>query len=128
MLLFRLQNSSKLYYFVKIILMDKTYHFREVWLNTELIFCDNPKAYGKILYAFCGGNQSDASLRFRRHAHGPLAKRLMHMVHFSGNTSGGSKSSSDWLNYTGFPGDVCVVFLTFCLENKDAVAPKSLTK
>ncbi len=33
----------------------------------------------------------DASLRFRRHAHGPLAKRLMHMVHFSGNTSEGSK-------------------------------------
>ncbi len=110
MLLFRLQNSSNLYYFVKIILMDKTCNFRELWLNTELFFCDNPKAYGKILYAFCGGNQCDASLRFRRHAHGPLAKRLMHMVHFSGNTSGGSKSSLDWLNYTGFPGDVCVVF------------------
>ncbi len=90
--------------------MDKTCNFRELWLNTELIFCDNPKAYGKILYAFCGGNQCDASLRFRRHAHGPLAKRLMHMVHFSGNTSVVSKSSSDWLNYTGFPGDVCVMF------------------
>ncbi len=34
----------------------------------------------------------------RRHAHGPLAKRLMHTAHFSGNTSGVSKSSSDWLN------------------------------
>ncbi len=27
----------------------------------------------------------------------------------SGNTSGVSRSSSDWLNYTGFPGDVCRV-------------------
>ncbi len=34
-------------------------------------------------------------------AHRALAKRLMHMVHLSGNTSGVSKSSSDWLNYTG---------------------------
>ncbi len=31
------------------------------------------------------------------------------MAHLSGNTSGVSKSSSDWLNYTGFPGDVCRV-------------------
>ncbi len=38
--------------------------------------------------------------------HGPLAKRLMLMAHKSGNTSGVSKLSSDWLNYTGFPGDV----------------------
>ncbi len=37
-----------------------------------------------------------------------LDKRLMHMAHLSGNTSGVSKSSSDWLKYTGFPGDVCV--------------------
>ncbi len=50
------------------------------------------------------------SVSLRRHAHGPLAKRLMHMAHLSGNTSGVSKSSSDWLNYTGFPGDVCVAF------------------
>ncbi len=57
MLLFRLQNS-KLYYFVKIILMDKTCNFRELWLNTELIFCDNPKAYGKILYAFVEGTSA----------------------------------------------------------------------
>ncbi len=28
------------------------------------------------------------SLSLRRHAHGMLAKRLMHMAHFSGNTSG----------------------------------------
>ncbi len=27
-----------------------------------------------------------------------LAKRLMHMAHFSGNTSGVSKLSFDWLN------------------------------
>ncbi len=39
----------------------------------------------------------EASLSLRRHAHGTLAKRLMHMAHFSGNTSGMSKSSSDWL-------------------------------
>ncbi len=39
-----------------------------------------------------------SSLSLRRHTHGPLAKRLMHMTHFSGNTSGVSKSSSDWLN------------------------------
>ncbi len=30
-------------------------------------------------------------------------------VNVSGNTSGVSKSSSDWLNYTGFPEDVCVL-------------------
>ncbi len=29
--------------------MDKTCKFHELWLNTELIFGDNPKAYGKIL-------------------------------------------------------------------------------
>ncbi len=29
----------------------------------------------------------------------------MHIVHLSVNTSGVSKSSSDWLNYTGFPWD-----------------------
>ncbi len=49
-LLFRLQNLSKLNYFVKIILMDKTYKFHKLWMNTELMFCDNPKAYGKILF------------------------------------------------------------------------------
>ncbi len=70
-------------------------YFLSLLFFVSFIFCDNPKAYRKILYAFCGGNQCDASLRFRRHAHGPLAKRLMHMVHFSGNTSEGSKSSSD---------------------------------
>ncbi len=68
------------------------------------------------------------SLSLRRHVHGPLAKRLMHMVHLSGNTSGVSKSSSDWLNYTGFPGDVCVAFFNVSSGNKDAVTPNPLTK
>lgn len=48
----------------------------------------------------------------------PLAKRLMHMGHKSGNTSGVSKSSSDWLNSTGFPGDMRVTSLMFHLETK----------
>ncbi len=51
-------------------------------------------------------------------AHGPLAKRLMHMVHFSRNTSVVSKSSSDWLNYTGFSGRRVSRSLTFHLETK----------
>ncbi len=49
------------------------------------------------------------------------------MVHLSGNTSVVSKLSSDWLNYTGFPGDVCVVFFNVPPGNKDAVAPNTLT-
>ncbi len=71
---------------------------------------------------------SNVSLSLRRHTHGPLAKRLMHMVHLSGNTSVVSKSSTDWLNYTGFPGDVCVAFFNVPPGNKDAVAPNPLTK
>ncbi len=58
------------------------------------------------------------SLSLRRHAHGPLAKRLMHMAHLAGNTSGVSKSSSDWLNYTG---DVCVAFFNIPPGNKKRV-------
>ncbi len=68
------------------------------------------------------------SLSLRRHAPGPLAKRLMHMAHFSGNTSGVSKSSSNWLDYTGFPGDVCVTFFNVLPGNKNAVTPNPLTK
>ncbi len=68
------------------------------------------------------------SLSLRRHAHRPLAKRLMHMAHLSLNTSGVSKSSSDWLNYTGFPGDVCVALSNVPPGNKDAVTPNPLTK
>ncbi len=51
-----------------------------------------------------------SSLSLKRHAHGTLAKHLMHMAHFSGNTSGMSKSSSDWLNLTRFRGDASVYF------------------
>ncbi len=68
------------------------------------------------------------SLSLRRHAHGPLAKRLMHMAHLAGNTSGVSKLSLDWLNYTGFPGDLCVAFFNVPPGNKDAVTPNPLTK
>ncbi len=50
------------------------------------------------------------------------------MVHLSGNTSGVSKSSSDWLNNTGFPGDLCVTFFNVPPGNKDAVSPNPLTK
>jgi len=65
-----------------------------------------------------------SSLSLRRHAHGPtLAERL---VHFSGNTSGVSKSSSDWLNYTGFLGDVYVALYNVPPGNKDAVPSKPL--
>ncbi len=39
-----------------------------------------------------------------------LAKSLMHMAHKSRNTSGVSKMSLDWLNYTGFLRDLCVAF------------------
>ncbi len=69
-----------------------------------------------------------ASLSLRRHAHGTLAKRLMHMAHFSGNTSGMSKSSSDWLNSTGFPGDMSVAFIFGPPGNKDAVFTNVTTK
>ncbi len=84
----------------------------------------------EVYFVFCiyNGSQWEPSLSLRRHAHGPLAKRLMHMAHLSGNTSGVSKSSSDWLNYTGFPGDVCVAFFNVPPGNKDTVAPNPLTK
>ncbi len=66
------------------------------------------------------------SLSLRCHAHAPFADRLMYIVH--GNTLGVSKSSSDWLDYTGFPGDVCVVFFNVSPGNKEAVMPNPLTK
>ncbi len=50
----------------------------------------------------------------------------MHMVQLSENTSG--VSSSDWLNYSGFPGDVCVASFNVSPGNKDAVVPNPLTK
>ncbi len=49
-------------------------------------------------------------------------------IHLSGNTSVVSKSSSNWLDYTGFPGDVCVAFFNALLGNKFAVVPNPLTK
>ncbi len=42
------------------------------------------------------------------------------MVHLSGNTS--VVLSSDWLNYTGFAGGLCVVFFNVPPGNKDAVS------
>ncbi len=70
----------------------------------------------------------DLSLSLRHHSHRTLAKCLMHMAHLSGNTSGVSKSSSDWLDYTGFPGEVCVAFFNVLPGNKSAVVPNPLTK
>ncbi len=52
----------------------------------------------------------------------------MHTAHKIGNTSGVSKSSSDWLNYRVFTGDVCVTFFNVLPGNKDAVTPNPLTK
>ncbi len=52
----------------------------------------------------------------------------MHMAHLSGNTLVVSEWSSDWLNYTGFPGDVCFTFFNVPPGNKDAVAPNLLMK
>ncbi|ROL45707.1 hypothetical protein DPX16_17823 [Anabarilius grahami] len=51
----------------------------------------------------------------------------MHKAQKMGNTLGISKStSSDWLNSTGFPGDVCVTFFNGLPGNKDAVTPNPL--
>ncbi len=72
-------------------------------------------------------DQSASSLSLSRHAHGPLAKHLMYIVLLFVNTSGVSKSLSDWLN-TGFPGDASGAFIFGLPGNKDAVAPNSLTK
>ncbi len=52
----------------------------------------------------------------------------MHMAHYSGNTSGMSKSSSDWFNSTGFLGDASVAFIFGPPGNKDAVAPNPSRK
>ncbi len=56
------------------------------------------------------------------------AKRLMHMAHKGGNTAGVSKSSSEWLNYTGFLGNVCGAFFSAPPGNKDAMTPNPLMK
>ncbi len=73
-----------------------------------------------VLYRRPEGNSSNS---LRLHTHGLLAKRLMHMAHKSGNTSGVSKSSSDLLNYTGFPEDICFAFFNVPHGNKDAMMP-----
>ncbi len=108
-------------------------------LKTSLVAMPGSFAYW-FVYMYCVLNVSIGedqllsmrkrhfSLSLRRDAHGPLAKHLMHMAHLSGNTSGVSKSSSDWLNYAGFQGDVCVTFFIVLPGNKDAVAPNPLTK
>ncbi len=84
--------------------------------------------FNKKVLLVKGTGHPKISLSLRCHAHGPLAKRLMHMAHLSGNTSGVSKSSSDWLNYTGFPGDASVAFFYVPPRNKDAVTSNPLTK
>ncbi len=55
--------------------MDKTCKFHELWLNTELMICDNPKAYAKILLAFCWGNQFHANSRSAYRVSGVQARR-----------------------------------------------------
>ncbi len=55
-----------------------------------------------------------------------LAERLTHIALKIGDTSGVLKSSLDWLNYTGFPEDVCVAFFNVTPENNDAVMPNPL--
>ncbi len=51
----------------------------------------------------------------------------MHMAHKIRNTLKETwKSSSDWLNSTVFPGDVCVAFFNVPPGNNDAVMPKPL--
>lgn len=62
----------------------------------------------KIVIESCG----TASFSLRCHAHRPMAKRLMDKANKMGNTSGASKSTTDWLNAAGFSGDVCVVFFS----------------
>ncbi len=83
------------------------------WQTTQLSFTQSLPPVNRNK-CFLEG-LTEGSLSIRRHAHGLLAKRLMHMAHKIGNTSGVSKSSSDWLNDTGFPWDVC--------DAKDAVTP-----
>ncbi len=92
--------------------------FRDALLHTSVY----------LSYCCLSISLNQSSLSLRCHANGLLAKRLMHMAHLSGNTSGVSKLSSDWLNYTGFPGDVCVAFFNVSPGNKDAVELNPLMK
>lgn len=72
------------------------------------------------------GCREKTILRLRRHAHGLLAERLIHMAHKMVNTSEVFKSSSDWLNSTRFLRDVYAAFLIRSPGNKDAVTPNPL--
>ncbi len=58
----------------------------------------------------------EGHLILRRHALRMLAQHLI--KHKMGNNSGVSKSSSDWLNFTGFPGDMFVAFFNVLPGNK----------
>ncbi len=66
-------------------------------------------------------------LSLKHEAHRTLAEHLMHTAHLAGNTSGVLKLSLNWLDYTGFLGDVCVAFFNV-LPGNDAVMPNPLTK
>ncbi len=68
-----------------------------------------------------------SSLTLKRYAHGPLAEYLMHMAHKKWKHFR-SLIQPDWLNYTGFPEEVCVAFFNIPPGSKDAVAPNPLTK
>ncbi len=96
-------------------------------LCRDLIFLYQKRAFSFHAHfsSFC---YCTSSLGLRWHAHRTLAKCLIHMAHKSGNISEVSKSSSDWLDYTGFPGDACVAFFNVPSGNKDAVTPNPLTK
>ncbi len=50
----------------------------------------------------------------------------MHITHNIRSTSGVSKSSLDWSNYTGFLGDVSIMFFNVLPGNKVAVMPNPL--
>ncbi len=49
------------------------------------------------------------------------------MAHLSGNNSGVSKSSSDWLNYTGFPGETKMPWRQTPSRKKKAVVFTNVT-
>jgi len=55
--------------------MGKTCKYHKLLLIKEFVFCDNPKAYGKILLGFSLGNKYDAKCR--------LAHKVMSNLHHS---------------------------------------------
>ncbi len=86
----------------------------------NVMYC--PKLCVRIaLYFYCWINWNiylQSMKNIINHTHGLLAEHLMHMAHKIGNTSGVSKSSSDWLKYTGFPEDKCVGFFNVLSGSK----------